>query len=412
MTGPKKICVVGLGYVGLPTAAVFARSGFQVHGVDIDVAAVETIKTGRAHIVEVDLDGLLQGVIASGALTVSTKVDDADVFVIAVPTPFAAEKKADLSYIEAATRLIAPHVQLGNLLIMESTVPPGATRQMCDWLEEERPDLKDAGGVGQAYHAAHCPERVLPGRVLIELVQNDRIIGGATPACAGHARDLYESFVKGECIVTDMQTAELAKLTENAFRDVNIGFANELSLICDRLNVDVWELIELANRHPRVNILQPGPGVGGHCIAVDPWFIIERAPEEARLISAARQINDAKPDVVVEKVKTKADRFKDPVVACLGLAFKADIDDLRSSPALDITQKLAALGTMQVLAVEPNVNALPDALRDAAVALVDLETALGEADILLLLVDHKEFRRLPTSRITEKTVIDTRGVWR
>jgi UDP-N-acetyl-D-mannosaminuronic acid dehydrogenase len=412
MASASKICVIGLGYIGLPTAAVFARSGFQVHGVDVNEHAVETIKTGKAHIVEVDLDGLLQGVVSSGKLTVGTKPQDADVFIIAVPTPFKDGHKADLGYVEAATRAIAPYVKPGNLLIMESTVPPGATQQMCDWLEEERPDLKEAGGAGDAYHAAHCPERVLPGRVLIELVQNDRIVGGATEACALKARDVYESFVKGECIITNMRTAELAKLTENAFRDVNIAFANELSLICDQLDIDVWELIALANRHPRVNILQPGPGVGGHCIAIDPWFIVERTPDQAQLIKMARTINDSKPDVVVSKVTARADRFKAPVIACLGLAFKADIDDLRSSPAVEITAKLAAKAGMEILAVEPNVTQLPPELKDTNVSLVDLETALERADILTLLVDHKEFKRLPASRIAEKSVVDTRGIWR
>ncbi|MEO0411237.1 MAG: UDP-N-acetyl-D-mannosamine dehydrogenase [Pseudomonadota bacterium] len=412
MTSPKNICVIGLGYIGLPTAAVFARSGFQVHGVDVNQAAVETIKTGRAPIVEVDLDGLLQGVVSAGKLTVGTAPKDADAFIIAVPTPLCADKTADLSHVEAATRSIAPFLQPGNLVIMESTVPPGTTQQMCAWLEDERPDLKAGGGAGKAYHAAHCPERVLPGRILIELVQNDRIIGGATTQCAHMARDLYESFVKGECIVSSMRTAELTKLTENAFRDVNIAFANELSHICDTLEVDVWELITLANRHPRVNILQPGPGVGGHCIAIDPWFIVERAPQQAKLIAKARAINDAKPAIVVSKVIKHADRFKDPVIACLGLTFKADIDDLRDSPALHITQRLAQDTGYRILAVEPNIDTLPAALIDSGVTLAELDTALTAADIIVLLVDHKQFKRLPGSRLAETCVVDTKGLWR
>ncbi|MEM7568933.1 MAG: UDP-N-acetyl-D-mannosamine dehydrogenase [Pseudomonadota bacterium] len=412
MAALPSICVVGLGYIGLPTAAVFARSGYQVHGVDVNESAVETIKTGKAHIVEMDLDGLLQGVVASGRLTVSTQPQRADTFIIAVPTPFEETKRADLRHVKAAVDAIAPHVAPGNLVIMESTVPPGTTQQMCDWLEAARPDLKEAGGAGVAYHAAHCPERVLPGRVLIELVQNDRVIGGATPACAEKAQALYESFVKGECLLTNMRTAELTKLTENAFRDVNIAFANELSLICDTLDVDVWELIALANRHPRVNILKPGPGVGGHCIAIDPWFIVEKAPEHAQLIALARTINDAKPSAVLEKVYRHAERFKAPKIACLGLTFKADIDDVRDSPALDITQQLAKRFGNNVLAVEPNIEALPASFEDTGAALTTVDAALETADIVVLLVDHKEFKRIPKAKLAEKVLVDTRGLWR
>lgn len=406
------ICVIGLGYIGLPTAAVFARSGFRVHGVDVNDGVVQTIRTGKAHIVEVDLDGLLQGVISAGHLTVSTQPCAASTFIIAVPTPLSPERKADLSYLKQAAQSIAPVLKAGDLVIVESTVPPGASASVGGWIDALRPDLSAAGGAGSAYHLAHCPERVLPGRTLIELVQNDRIVGGATPACAETARTLYESFVKGECILTTLQTAELAKLTENAYRDVNIAFANELSSICDTLDIDVWELIDLANRHPRVNILQPGPGVGGHCIAVDPWFIVEGAPKQAQLIAQARGINDAKPQVVVDKVTALASRFKAPVVACLGLAFKANIDDLRSSPAVEITAKLAAIDDLEVLAVEPNVDRLPAALDDGNVRLVDLHAAVERADILVLLVDHKEFKRVPRGKIAEKAIVDTRGIWR
>lgn len=406
----KSLCVVGLGYIGLPTAAVFAKSGLQVTGVDVNDRAVKTINSGKAHITEVDLDGLLQGVVANGSLKAQAVPERADAFIIAVPTPFMEGNKPDLRYIEAATKSIAPFIEEGNLIVLESTVPPGATDKMVELLEAERPDLK--GGCGTRYFAAHCPERVLPGRVLIELVQNDRIIGGITQECASRAAALYEIFLKGDCFPTNARTAELAKLSENAFRDVNIAFANELSLISDRLDIDPWELIKLANRHPRVNILQPGPGVGGHCIAVDPWFIVDSAPEEARLIRTAREVNDRKPEWVVEKVKKAASKFKAPTIACFGLAFKADIDDLRTSPALAITTRLATELDCRILAVEPNVEALPEDLAAKGVEPADMLRAIEKADILVLLVDHKPFKRLPMSKLLDKVVIDTRGVWR
>lgn len=407
----NSLCVVGLGYIGLPTAAVFAKSGLQVTGVDISQKAVDTINSGKAHIVEVDLDGLLQGVVANGSLKAQTVPVEADAFIIAVPTPFKGDHEADLSYVEAATKAIAPYVRPGNLVVLESTVPPGATDKMVAWLEQARPDLKQAGGAGVAYYAAHCPERVLPGRVLIELVQNDRIIGGITTECAEKARKLYELFVNGQCYLTNARTAEMTKLSENAFRDVNIAFANELSIISDKLDIDVWQLIELANKHPRVNILQPGPGVGGHCIAVDPWFIVDAVPDEARLIRTAREVNDSKPGLVVEKVVRAASRFKTPTVACLGLAFKPDIDDLRSSPAMEITNRLATELGGAILAVEPNIDTLPEVLASQGVELVDLNEAVQRADIVVLLVDHRSFKRFPRGKLAEKIVIDTRGVW-
>ena len=405
----NSLCVVGLGYIGLPTAAVFAKADLKVTGVDINRQAVETINSGKAHIVEVDLDGLLQGVVANGSLKAQTEPTKADAFIIAVPTPFKEGHKPDLSYIEEATKAIAPFVEDGNLIVLESTVPPGATDKMVGWLEAERPDL--AGSCGSRYFAAHCPERVLPGRVLIELVQNDRIVGGITDECALRAEALYEIFLKGDCFLTNARTAELAKLSENAFRDVNIAYANELSIIADKLDIDAGELITLANRHPRVSILQPGPGVGGHCIAVDPWFIVDSAPEEARLIATARAVNDRKPGLVVDKVKRAAGKFKDPTVAFLGLAFKADIDDLRTSPALLIAETVARDLDCRKLAVEPNVETLPQALVDQGVEQSDLATAIDAADILVLLVDHKPFKRVPASKRAEKVVIDTRGIW-
>ncbi|WP_262694132.1 UDP-N-acetyl-D-mannosamine dehydrogenase [Kordiimonas aquimaris] len=407
----NSVCVIGLGYIGLPTAAVFAKSGLQVTGVDVNEHAVKTSNEGKAHIVEVDLDGLLQGVVSAGTLKAQTTPTEADAFIIAVPTPFKENHAADLSFVEAATKSIAPYVKEDDLIVLESTVPPGATDKITAWLEEARPDLKEVGGAGSVYYAAHCPERVLPGRVLIELVQNDRIIGGVTDECAERAQALYETFLNGECFLTNARTAEMAKLSENAFRDVNIAFANELSLISDNLDIDVWELIKLANKHPRVNILQPGPGVGGHCIAVDPWFIVDAAPNTSKLIRTARDVNDSKPSAVVDKVKRAVERFKNPTVACLGLAFKADIDDLRSSPALEITKRLTNELDCILLVVEPNIDALPEDLAASGLKLTGLTDAVEAADILVLLVDHREFKRLPASKRAEKIIVDTRGIW-
>lgn len=413
MNGFERVCVVGLGYVGLPTAAVFASAGVTVQGVDVNPLAVDTVNAGRAHIVEADLDDLLQQVVADGSLRAGLTPEPADAFILAVPTPFKGDHEPDLAYVEAATRAIAPFVKEGDLLVLESTVPPGATEDMVAWLEEERPDLKEDGGVGKTYFAAHCPERVLPGRVLIELVENDRIIGGVTDACSAKAQALYKMFVEGECVVTNARTAELAKLTENSFRDVNIAFANELSLISDKLGVDVWELINLANRHPRVNILHPGPGVGGHCIAVDPWFIVDAAPKEAKIIRTAREVNDGKPEWVIEKAKRAARATgKDrPVIACLGLAFKADIDDLRESPALTIVEQLGHSRIGEILAVEPNIEVQVPSLAKLGIGLADIETAISNADVVILLVDHTPFKDIRLDQVSQKAVIDTRGIW-
>jgi UDP-N-acetyl-D-mannosaminuronic acid dehydrogenase len=410
----EKICVVGLGYIGLPTAAVFAQSGIKVIGVDINEANIEIINSGKAHIVESDLDELLHKVVKNGSLRASLVAEEADAFLIAVPTPFKGDHQPDLSYVEAATRAIAPFVRAGSLVVLESTVPPGATEQMVAWLEEERPDLKEQGGAGVAYFAAHCPERVLPGRVLIELIENDRIIGGITPNCSKRAQALYSIIVDGECVITKARTAELAKLTENSYRDVNIAFANELSMICDKLDINVWELISLSNRHPRVNILQPGAGVGGHCIAVDPWFIVDAVPDEAKIIKAAREINDSKPHWVIEKIKkaVAGTGKAKPVIACFGLAFKPDIDDLRESPALKITKAISELGIGDVIAVEPNINTQVASLRDMGVSLVDMNEALEQADVIVLLVAHTSFNSLDKEKIASKAVIDCYGFTR
>jgi len=418
----RTIAVVGLGYIGLPTAAVLAASGSKVIGVDIDARAVDTINAGRIHIVEPGLAEIVQKAVADGNLRATTTAEPADAFLIAVPTPFRDDHKPDLRYVEAAGRSIAPHLRPGNIVILESTSPVGATEQLAKWLADARPDLRFPGTNGAAtasvdIHLAYCPERVLPGNVIVELVSNDRVIGGMTPTCSAAAADVYRLFVEGECIITSSRTAEMCKLTENSFRDVNIAFANELSMICDELSIDVWELISLANRHPRVNILQPGPGVGGHCIAVDPWFIVHSSPETARLIRAAREINDFKPAWVIDKVAQEAARLRtgrtnpgEVTIACLGLSFKANIDDLRESPALSICTDLAMSTDFRVLAVEPHIAELPTALADQ-VTLVGVETALAEADIVLLLVDHKEFRDLLVTQLSA-TIIDTRGIWR
>lgn len=409
----KKVSVIGLGYIGLPTAAVIASRGVEVIGIDVSENAVNTINEGKVHIVEPDLDMVVQAAVTMGKLRASLTPEPAEAFMIAVPTPFKEGKKPDLSFIEKAAQAIAPVLEKGNLIILESTSPVGATEKLTGWLQELRPDLHFPGHPSQQpdMYVAHCPERVLPGRVLEELVSNDRIIGGMTTACSEKAIELYSVFVRGNCIVTGARTAEMAKLTENSFRDVNIAFANELSIICDKLKINVWELIALANRHPRVNILSPGPGVGGHCIAVDPWFIVDSAPEEAKMIRTARETNDAKPHFVIGKVKQAADEFKRPVVACFGLAFKPDIDDLRESPALDIVKILADEKVGEILAVEPNISFLPSDLKDAGVSLVSLDVAMEKCNIVVVLVDHRQFKLLDMSDIASKVLIDTRGLF-
>lgn len=403
------VCVVGLGYIGLPTAAILARQGIKVIGVDVKEESVTAINAGRVPFVEPDLEAYVVAGVQQGLLHAQLEAAPADAFIVAVPTPFNADKSADLSYIEAAAREIAPQLSGGELVILESTSPPGATQHMADVILEARPDLADAGLL-----FAHCPERVLPGRVMTELVENDRIVGGLTPEAAERAADLYRTFCKGEVLLTDAVTAEMAKLVENSFRDVNIAFANELSVICDRLGINVWELIELANHHPRVNILQPGPGVGGHCIAVDPWFIVSAVPEEARLIRSAREINDAKPEWVIDKVLASAYGLDRPTVALLGLAFKPNIDDLRESPALAIAAKLAdRMPDAKLLAVEPHVSSLPKALagRDN-VELAEVRDALTRADVAVVLVDHDQFKSLEPGSFGDAVVIDTKGLLR
>ncbi|UYG01957.1 UDP-N-acetyl-D-mannosamine dehydrogenase [Halomonas sp. LR3S48] len=418
------ISVIGLGYIGLPTAAVIASRRKKVVGVDINQHAVDTINRGEIHIVEPELDIVVRAAVKEGYLRATTTPEPADAFLIAVPTPFKAENGndhvPDLTYIQAASKTIAPVLKRGDLVILESTSPVGATEQMAAWLAEARPDLSfpQTHGEESDIRVAHCPERVLPGHVVRELVENDRVIGGMTARCSQAATSLYRIFVEGECITTTARTAEMAKLTENSFRDVNIAFANELSIICDKLDINVWELIRLANRHPRVNILQPGPGVGGHCIAVDPWFIVSETPEEARLIRTAREVNDGKPQWVIDKVNEAVGKFlsdnpdktaKDVTIACFGLAFKPDIDDLRESPALFVVNKLASRHPGELLVVEPNIRQLPFELMSAK--LVAQDAAIESTDILVMLVDHKAFFKVDLAFYSKKYIVDTRGVW-
>lgn len=414
----ETISIIGLGYIGLPTAAVFASRKKRVIGVDVNQASVDIINRGEIHIVEPELDIIVRAAVSGGYLRATTTPEPADAFLIAVPTPFKEGHEPDLDYIESASLSIAPVLKKGDLVILESTSPVGATEQMADWLAQARPDLTfpKTHGEDSDIRVAHCPERVLPGHVLRELVQNDRVVGGMTRKCSDAAADLYKIFVEGDCVKTDARTAEMCKLTENSFRDVNIAFANELSVICDELGINVWELIKLANRHPRVNILQPGPGVGGHCIAVDPWFIVSSAPGSSRLIRQARVVNDEKPDWVMAKVRDAVSeaekRGGDVAIACLGLAFKANIDDLRESPSLAIAEAIAAEFKGSVFVAEPFVAELPAGLAGAGnVTLTTLQDAVRRAHIVVVLVDHAEFRAFDKAALAGKSIIDTRGIW-
>ncbi|WP_433013981.1 UDP-N-acetyl-D-mannosamine dehydrogenase [Kribbella sp. CA-294648] len=415
MSAHPRIVVLGLGYIGLPTAVVLARAGCRVTGVDLDQSKVEAVNNGALPFVEPDLDYVLRDVVASGALDATTETPAAEAYIVAVPTPFLEDKTADLSYVLSAARAIAPKLTGGELIILESTSPPGTTQRMAEEILATNPALSLDGADGRpVIHVAHCPERVLPGRIMAELVENDRIIGGLTEEAALRAKVLYERFCRGEQLLTDAVTAEMAKLTENSFRDVNIAFANELSIICDKLGINVWRLIELANHHPRVNVLQPGPGVGGHCIAVDPWFIVSAAPEESTLIRTARQVNDGKSGYVVGRAVEAVASTHAGTVAALGLAFKANIDDLRESPARQIVRDLAAeLPNCKILAVEPHIEKLPADLAGLSnVELADAAGAVAAADVILLLVDHDEFRGVDRSMLEGKRVIDTKGLWR
>lgn len=413
-SAPVDLCVLGLGYIGLPTAAMFASGGLSVRGVDVHESVVDAVNAGAPHIVEPGLDDLVASVANSGSLSASVDVVPSDVFIIAVPTPFCDGHKPDLAFVEAATRSLTPYLRAGDLIVLESTSPIGATERVAEWVREERPELVVGGG-SDAVAVAYCPERVLPGNILHELVHNDRIIGGLTSQCAERASAFYQQVVAGDCRTTTARTAELAKLTENAFRDVNIAFANELSLVADEVDVNVWELIELANLHPRVHILQPGPGVGGHCIAVDPWFIAD-ASANTPLIETARNVNDSKPawvaDRVVEAIEAvEAQGSGRPTIACLGLAYKPDIDDLRESPAIKIVQLLAERSDARVLVVEPNIDSLPSQLQNTDVEFVDLDAALDGGDIIVGLVPHHEFREVADSTIGSRPLVDAAGIF-
>jgi UDP-N-acetyl-D-mannosaminuronic acid dehydrogenase len=404
----RSICVMGLGYIGLPTASLLGTKGYKVLGVDVSQTVVDTINKGEIHIVEPDLDVMVKSAVNVGNLTASLEPAEADIFIIAVPTPFkksadkdhVSGKQPDLSYIAQAVEKITPYIKPGNLVILESTSPVGTTEEVVGKILKEK-GLK----VGDEVFVAHCPERVLPGRILIELVENDRVVGGINEASTHKAIEFYQEFVRGEVYATSAKTAEMIKLTENSSRDVQIAFANELSMICEAEGINTWEVIQIANRHPRVNILNPGPGVGGHCIAVDPWFIVDRSPVHSRLIKTAREVNDSKPAWVIDKVKQCADKLKQPKIACLGLAFKADIDDLRESPSAQIVRQLINEDIGELFICEPNITYSDE------FHLTSIEQAIKNADIILVLVDHSEFKKITLSDLKEKIVIDTRGIY-
>jgi UDP-N-acetyl-D-mannosaminuronic acid dehydrogenase len=396
----KKISIIGLGYIGLPTAALLANRGYQVDGVDVVQSTVDTINRGEIHIVEPELDIFVKNAVNSGNLRASLTPKEADVFIIAVPTPFHDGFVPNINYIISATKAISPYIKAGNIVILESTSPVGTTDTMEKVLKESGVDTKNI-------YIAHCPERVLPGHIMRELVENDRIVGGITAEATQKTVEFYKTFVEGEVLSTDAKTAEMAKLTENSFRDTNIAFANELSILCDKFGIDVWELIRLTNRHPRVNVLQPSAGVGGHCIAVDPWFIVHAGGDDAKIIRTAREVNNYKTEWVIEKIKNEALNFenkngKKAKIACMGLAFKPDIDDLRESPALYITERVASEG-LDIMVVEPNIEVLPNTLKEfISVKLVSLENALDSVDIIAVLVKHREFIDLKN----EKSILD------
>lgn len=409
----NKVVVVGLGYIGLPTAAILAGRGVDVVGLEVNPKVIDIINRGEIHIVEPGLDIAVKNAVNSKKLRATSVAETADAYMIAVPTPFKENHDPDVSYVEAAFKSIAPVIKRGDLIILESTSPVGTTDAMANMLRKIRPDLNISTEYGEEsdIYLAYCPERVLPGHVLRELIENDRIIGGLNIACIEKAQKLYKIFVEGNCIGTNAKTAEMVKLTENSFRDVNIAFANELSLLCDKFDINVWELISLANRHPRVKILQPGPGVGGHCISVDPWFLVSQAPDLAKLIHTARNVNDHKPVFVMKKIEEAIARFKKPTVAFLGLAFKANIDDLRESPAMDIVQNIAQKQLCKVITVEPNINSMPSKLAEFGATQMDFAGAVKESDIIVLLVDHNEFKNIDKKILEGKVLIDTRGIW-
>tara|TARA_B110000008_G_C16978290_1_gene567086 strand:- start:5724 stop:6965 length:1242 start_codon:yes stop_codon:yes gene_type:complete len=410
------LSIIGLGYIGLPTAALFASKGVKVLGVDNDNIVVDSVNAGKVHIVESDLEDLVVSAVKSGNLKALNKPSKADVYIIAVPTPFMENNKPDLSFVKSAVKSISKVLEIGNLVILESTCPVGTTEKIVEWMKIERPDLTFPNSNSSSacdISIAYCPERVLPGSIIRELEVNDRIIGGITEHCSKKAQQVYKVFLKGQCLLTDSKTAEMCKLVENSYRDVNIAFANELSVISDKLNINVWELIKLANHHPRVEILQPGPGVGGHCIAVDPWFIVDSAPDESKLIRTARLVNDQKPKFVINKLIDVVEKLQLDItkttLSCLGLSFKPDIDDLRSSPAFEIAKNADQMGFSELYIVEPNIKKLPNILENSK--LVNFNDAIISSDIVLLLVDHAEFKNIDLTILSGKHIIDTRGIW-
>lgn len=414
--GKQKVSVIGLGYIGLPSAAILAKNGFKVVGVDINEEVIRILKKGEIHIIEPNLDTLVKDVVDSNLLSLSGNIEQSDIFIIAVPTPLKGTKKPDLTYVQTVAKSLSEVIKAGDLIILESTVPVGTTEFIKDIFEQKRPDLNFSNDnlTEEQVYIAHCPERVLPGNVIFELINNDRIIGGINQESSHKASKFYKEFVKGEIFLTDSKTAELSKLVENAFRDVNIAFANELSSISEDLKIDVWELINLANKHPRVNILQPGPGVGGHCIAIDPWFIVDSTPKKSKLIKKAREVNDGKPKEVLEKVKVVAEsvgELSNLSITTLGLAFKKNIDDLRESPAMEITEEISKMGFKAHYIVEPNITSLPTSLKDLANELCQLKYGVSNSEILLLLVDHDDFLELKELDLSKKKLIDTRGLF-
>jgi len=412
------VSVIGLGYIGLPTAAIIASHGIKVIGVDLNQDTINIINQGKAHIIEPELDSLVKKTIENGNFIATDKPKKSDVFIITVPTPFLDDYSPDISYIKSAVKSIAQVLAKGNIIILESTSPVGTTEEISKLFASERQDLIfpsfGSESINFDISIAYCPERVLPGNIICELVENDRIIGGMTMICSKRAIEFYKIFVKAKCLPTDCRTAELSKLVENSYRDVNIAFANELSLICSNLNINVWDLIELANHHPRVNILNPGPGVGGHCIAVDPWFIINSLPDLTKLIKTAREVNDNKPQHVLSlidnAIKSLSKENSAINISCLGISYKADIDDLRGSPALEIVKSLSQYKINRLNIVEPNISELPESIEKNNINLISLDAAIKDADIIVILVGHFEFKSLDKKFLENKVIIDTLGI--
>lgn len=409
----KKVCVVGLGYIGLPTAVVLASRGYRVTGVDINPEIINCISSGSAHINEPGLNMLLEAALVSKHLLVTSQVEDADIFIIAVDTPQNDDRTADLRSVLAAFESVSARIKKSDLIIIESTCPVGTTEILAQHLTIFRPDLS----IKEDIFLAYCPERVLPGQTIQELIENDRVIGGINPVSTKLAIDFYRTFVNGNCLAADCKTAEMCKLAENSYRDVNVAFANELSMICDQQGINVWELIKLANHHPRVNILQPGAGVGGHCVAIDPWFLINQFSEQTRLLKAARDVNELKPEWIVQKANDAIVDYQqrtatNPTVALFGITFKANADDIRESPALQIAKSLLEKQTGQIIVVEPNLDALPESLVLHAVQHVNIEQAIERADILVTLVAHDEFKIKPQANTKrDQIVFDFAGLW-